>query len=155
MPTTPAQRIAELERELGVRERKYPEWIADGKIQPPTADHRIQVLHDVLADLRRLYPQSVQGALFAPDQLPPLVILSEVEGPIAPTTAPGTPSTNPMQNETPALFAHNLRAYASPVLRTFIRDLDHLLHGRRVTSATQAIRAQRTRIITELQTRPD
>ena len=72
MPTIPVQRIAELERELDVRERKYPEWIADGKIQPPTADHRIQVLHDVLADLRRLHPQPVQGALFAPDQLPPL-----------------------------------------------------------------------------------
>ena len=69
--TTPQQRIAELERELTTRERVYPNWIRDGKITQPVAEHRIQVLRDLLADYRARYPQPEQASLFTPDQLPP------------------------------------------------------------------------------------
>ncbi|MBC7447436.1 MAG: hypothetical protein H7330_05200 [Hymenobacteraceae bacterium] len=67
LSTTPQQRIAELERELTTRERVYPQWVRDGKITQPTADHRLQVLRDY----RTRYPQPEQASLFTPDQLPP------------------------------------------------------------------------------------
>ncbi len=69
--TTPAQRIEELERELKTRLRVYPGWIRDEKLTHSVADHRIQVIRGALDDLRRLYPQPVQAALFTPEQLPP------------------------------------------------------------------------------------
>lgn len=69
--TTPQQRITELERELTTRERVYPRWVRDGKISQQTADHRVQVLRDLIAELRTRYPQPGQASLFTPDQLPP------------------------------------------------------------------------------------
>lgn len=69
--TTPAQRIEELERELKTRLRVYPGWVRDEKLTPTVADHRIQVIRDVLEDLRRLYPQPEQGSLFTAAELPP------------------------------------------------------------------------------------
>ncbi len=71
LSTTPQQRIAELERELTTRERVYPQWVRDGKLTQPTADHRVQVLRDLLTDYRTRYPQPEQASLFTPDQLPP------------------------------------------------------------------------------------
>lgn len=68
--TTTAERIKELERELATRERVYPGWVLAGKLSQEVADHRLQVISDVLDDLRRLYPQPVQGSLFAPEDLP-------------------------------------------------------------------------------------
>ena len=71
--TTPEQRLTELRRELETRERVYPDWVRAGRLAQRTADHREQVLRDVLADLERLYqprPQPTQGQLFAPEQLP-------------------------------------------------------------------------------------
>ena len=72
--TTPEQRLTELRRELETRERVYPDWVRTNRLTQRTADHRAQVLRDVLADLERLYqprPQPAQGQLFAPEQLPP------------------------------------------------------------------------------------
>lgn len=72
--TTPEQRLTELRRELETRERVYPDWVRAGRIARRTADHREQVLRDVLADLEKLYrvpPLPVQAQLFAPEQLPP------------------------------------------------------------------------------------
>lgn len=68
--TTPAQRITELERELATKQRVYPNWIRDDKLTQQTADHRMQVIQDLLEDYRHRYPQHEQGALFSPDQLP-------------------------------------------------------------------------------------
>ncbi|MDJ0367345.1 hypothetical protein QMK33_19525 [Hymenobacter sp. H14-R3] len=72
-PTTPEQRLTELRRELETRERVYPDWVRTNRLSQRTADHREQVIRDVLADLENLYqvrPSLVQGQLFAPNQLP-------------------------------------------------------------------------------------
>ena len=66
--TTPEQRLAELRRELQMKQQHYPGWVRDGKLTQRTADHREQVIRDVLADLEKLYqvpPQPAQGQLFA------------------------------------------------------------------------------------------
>lgn len=71
--TTPEQRLTELRRELQTRERVYPDWVKNGKLARRTADHREQVIRDVLADLEKLYqvpPQSVQAQLFTSEQVP-------------------------------------------------------------------------------------
>ncbi|GAB2874074.1 hypothetical protein [Hymenobacter ruber] len=71
--TTLEQRLTELRRELETRKRVYPDWVRTGRLSQHTADHREQVLRDVLADLERLYQarlQPTQGQLFAPEQLP-------------------------------------------------------------------------------------
>lgn len=68
------QRLAELRRELQMKHNAhqafahYPGWVRDGKLTQRTADHREQVIRDVLADLEKLYqvpPQPAQGQLFA------------------------------------------------------------------------------------------
>jgi hypothetical protein len=43
--------IAELQRELKVRERLYPHWAEAGKIDPKTAAHRILCLRVAIAML--------------------------------------------------------------------------------------------------------
>ena len=63
MSTTPQQRIEEITRELRMRQRVYPGWIISKKITETDAAHRIAVLQDVLADLKRLYPQPEQTSL--------------------------------------------------------------------------------------------
>jgi len=71
--TTPEQRLTELRRELATREDVYPRWITIGKIAPRTADHRKQVIRDVLTDLEKLYQAQcvpVQTQLFANEQAP-------------------------------------------------------------------------------------
>jgi len=73
LTTTPEQRLTELRRELATREDVYPRWITVGKISQRTADHRSQVIRDVLADLEKLYqapPTPVQTQLFAAEQAP-------------------------------------------------------------------------------------
>ena len=71
--TAPEQRLTELRRELETRERVYPDWVRTSRLAQRTADHREQVIRDVLADLEKLYqvpPKPAQGQLFAPEQLP-------------------------------------------------------------------------------------
>jgi len=36
--------LAELDREIAIRKRIYPKWIADGNLSPEKADHRIRVM---------------------------------------------------------------------------------------------------------------
>jgi len=48
------EQIAEIERELVVRVRVYPEWIERGKIKRAVADHRIRCLEETLGALRQL-----------------------------------------------------------------------------------------------------
>jgi hypothetical protein len=82
--TTIPQQIAELTRELQTRQRVYPDWIEAKKLSQATADHRKQVLVDVLAMLDAVsclvemvtptqeppQPQPVQAQLFTPEQVP-------------------------------------------------------------------------------------
>lgn len=66
-PTTKAQRLAELERELGMKKKHYPDWVRDGKLSDATSAHRIRCFEEVLNDLRKLYEVPAQAALFGPD----------------------------------------------------------------------------------------
>ena len=71
--TTHAQRLAELRRELQMKQQYYPDWVRNKKLAEGTAAHRIQCFIDVLEDLAKLYallPPLIQGTLFTPDQLP-------------------------------------------------------------------------------------
>jgi hypothetical protein len=45
--------INELERELRVRLRVYPRWVASGKLDPVTADLRILVIRALIKKLRK------------------------------------------------------------------------------------------------------
>ena len=40
--------IAELERELTMRRRLYPRWVANGKMKQEAADRRIRVMEELL-----------------------------------------------------------------------------------------------------------
>ena len=67
-PLRGEQRLTELRRELETRERVYPDWVRTSRLAQHTADHREQVIRDVLADLEKLYqvpPPPAQGQLFA------------------------------------------------------------------------------------------
>ena len=66
-PTTKAQRLAELERELGMKKKHYPDWVRDGKLSEATSAHRIRCFEEALADLRKLYEVPTQAALFGPE----------------------------------------------------------------------------------------
>jgi len=46
------QQIACIERELILRRRAYPRWIAAGKMRQPDADHEIAVMQSVAELLR-------------------------------------------------------------------------------------------------------
>ena len=51
----------------------YPEWVRADRLTQKTADHREQVIRDVLVDLEKLYQvpaKPIQGQLFALEQLP-------------------------------------------------------------------------------------
>lgn len=48
-----ADMLTELERELKVRERVYPRWVAAGKLDPVTADRRILIIKALIKKLRK------------------------------------------------------------------------------------------------------
>lgn len=52
---TPEAALKELERELSVRERYYPEWSKgpSPKLKPDTADHRIECIKWLIANLKQ------------------------------------------------------------------------------------------------------
>lgn len=50
--TTREERLKELERELAMRHKVYPEWIRSGKIKRDKADYRIRILTDVVEAIR-------------------------------------------------------------------------------------------------------
>ncbi|TDB64388.1 hypothetical protein [Arundinibacter roseus] len=60
--TTLSEQIAEIKRELAMRKKVYPDWKRTGRIHPKEADHRIQVLEDLLERLEGL--PGKQGGLF-------------------------------------------------------------------------------------------
>ncbi len=47
-----AEKLACIEREIAMRRRVYPKWIASGKLKPEKADREIAVMEAVAADYR-------------------------------------------------------------------------------------------------------
>jgi hypothetical protein len=43
--------INEVKREIAIRQRVYPRWVADGKLTQAKADRQIEVMQAVLATL--------------------------------------------------------------------------------------------------------
>lgn len=54
MKTTLQQEIDELERELRVRKKVYPDWIKLGKIHKNTAQSRIDTLQNCIDRLKQI-----------------------------------------------------------------------------------------------------
>lgn len=50
---TLTQKIACLERELRLRFRVYPRWMAQGKMTKAGADHEIGIMTEILEDYRK------------------------------------------------------------------------------------------------------
>lgn len=50
-PPTMDEMIAEVEREIELRKRVFPRWIANGKMKQDVADRRIRILECVSAYL--------------------------------------------------------------------------------------------------------
>jgi hypothetical protein len=48
MNITHEQMLAELRRELAMRQRVYPSWVQQGKITQVAADHRIAVMASLI-----------------------------------------------------------------------------------------------------------
>lgn len=77
--TTPGQRVAELLRELSMKQRYYPTWIDNHRrgqgqkpaISPEDAEHRIACFMELVEDIYRLYPSlrpAEQGSFFPKDE---------------------------------------------------------------------------------------
>ncbi|MEM6668585.1 MAG: hypothetical protein AAF661_05145 [Pseudomonadota bacterium] len=47
------EKIAELKREIGFRERVYPRLVGKGKMSQGDADRRIEVMRSILEDYER------------------------------------------------------------------------------------------------------
>lgn len=59
-----AAQLAELERELRMRQTVYPKWKNQGRIEKETADFRIACLIEVIEDFKaRHSPAAQQGSL--------------------------------------------------------------------------------------------
>ena len=54
-------KIAELERELGMRRALYPKWVNNGKITREAAHRQIIALEAILADYRRIEARGGHG----------------------------------------------------------------------------------------------
>ena len=52
LPVPLGDQIAEVEREIVLRRRVYPRWIADGRLTERKADAQIATMEAVLATLR-------------------------------------------------------------------------------------------------------
>lgn len=47
---TAAEKRAEVQRELGMRRRVFPQWVSAGRIDQATADRRIAILEAIAKD---------------------------------------------------------------------------------------------------------
>jgi hypothetical protein len=54
------EQIAEVEREIGLREKLYPAWIASRGMNPSKAEHQLNCMKAVLATLESLAPKKPQ-----------------------------------------------------------------------------------------------
>lgn len=55
-----AEKRAEIEREIKMRRRVYPRWVADGRMKQTDADRRIAILEAIAADYAE--PDLFEGA---------------------------------------------------------------------------------------------
>lgn len=64
-PVTVPEQIAAIEREIAMRGRVYPRWVAAGKMTQAKADHELRAMRAALDTLRSLGPPhaSLAGAL--------------------------------------------------------------------------------------------
>lgn len=59
-----AAQLAELKRELKMRQRVYPRWVREGRMTQEQLDRRVACLIEVIADFEaRHAPASQQGSL--------------------------------------------------------------------------------------------
>ena len=62
-PNKEAQ-LQELERELKMRQRVYPRWIREGRLDADVSEHRIKCLIAVIDDFKERHaPGAKQGSL--------------------------------------------------------------------------------------------
>lgn len=54
LPIDLTAQVQEVEREIKLRRRVYPRWIADGRLSQGAADRQIETMKAVLATLRRV-----------------------------------------------------------------------------------------------------
>lgn len=55
VPTySPAEKLAAIEREMKMRRRVYPRWVADGRMTQAKADAEIAVMEAIAEDYRAL-----------------------------------------------------------------------------------------------------
>jgi len=47
---TDAEKIAELRKEITMRKRVFPRWVADGRMKQADADRRIAILEEIAAE---------------------------------------------------------------------------------------------------------
>lgn len=60
--------LACVKREIKMRERVYPGWIAHGRMKQRSADTELETMRAVLAVLEQLFPLSLAEAPPAPPQ---------------------------------------------------------------------------------------
>lgn len=60
---TTEEKLHEIEREIAMRQRVYPRWIANGKLKPEQAAKQIAILQAIAHDLRAQIA-AVPGPLF-------------------------------------------------------------------------------------------
>lgn len=63
---TKAELLACIDREIAMRRRLYPQWIAQGKMSKVVSDRELATIQNVRAALARFVPDDpiVQGRLF-------------------------------------------------------------------------------------------
>lgn len=62
--TTRRQQLEELQRELKMRERVYPKWVAAGRLKKTDMEHRLNCFRAIVEDFEaRHAPKSQQGSL--------------------------------------------------------------------------------------------
>lgn len=69
MRYTAQEIVEELEREVSMRKRVFPRWVAEGKLRADQAERRIGIMEQVLEDARKIAPadgsdNEQQGDLF-------------------------------------------------------------------------------------------
>lgn len=55
------EQIAEVKREIGLREKLYPAWVASRGMNPSKADYQLNCMKAVLATLGLLAPKEPQA----------------------------------------------------------------------------------------------
>jgi len=64
---TLAEQIAEAQRELALRKKRYPQWMKSGKLDAGDATYQICVQEEIVKILMRLDAEQRQMRLFGPE----------------------------------------------------------------------------------------